>query len=262
MIATEACRADAVVLKKVAYRDADLIVTLFVEGHGKLSAIARGARRSRRRFAGALELFVVSNVVVSPPRRGELWSLTSADVVDSYADIAGDIAAFCHGNYAVELILELTGHAQPDDQILGLLRELYRELATQGAHVAVMRAFEIRLLDILGLAPVVEHCVQCRGGPDNEDWSWDVGRGGSVCSRCSSPGATTGRRRASAAARSLLLAGRRAPSLAAMTSHGVDPVAAGQARDMMLDSLHAHIGKPLRSVAFIEQLSASVRSKT
>src|SRR5688572_29947851 len=53
--ATRAHRSLALVLRRTAYGEADLIVSLFTEAEGKLSAVARAARKSQRRFGGALE---------------------------------------------------------------------------------------------------------------------------------------------------------------------------------------------------------------
>ena len=69
--------SDALVLRLVDYRESDRIVTLFTQELGVLGAIARGARSSRRRFAGALEPYAIVRVELTQTR-SELWTLEAA----------------------------------------------------------------------------------------------------------------------------------------------------------------------------------------
>ena len=84
----ESTRTPAVVLKRVPYGEADLVVTLYTRDLGKLSALARSARRSQRRFGGVLDLFTVSEAELKPHRGGDLWTLGTAALRASYTDLA------------------------------------------------------------------------------------------------------------------------------------------------------------------------------
>ena len=70
----------ALLLKRTDYREADLIVTLFTRDFGKVQALARSARNSRKRFAGALEPVHTLSVELEPPKRGDLFELRGAEV--------------------------------------------------------------------------------------------------------------------------------------------------------------------------------------
>src|SRR5690606_17286574 len=71
----------ALLLKRIDYRDSDLIVTLFTFDYGKVQALARGARRSRKRFAGSLEPMHTLEVELSEPARGQLYELRTASII-------------------------------------------------------------------------------------------------------------------------------------------------------------------------------------
>jgi len=280
---------DAVVLRAVPYRDADLVVTLFTRAHGKIAAIARSARKSKKRFGAALSILTLSRAELSRRPSAELWTLSSAETVHSYAALASDLASFAHASYGIELVRELTATEQPEEEVLDLLVELFDLLEARGASVGALRAFELRLLALIGLAPVLDHCVGCGSEVDDrmeeEGFFLDPVRGGVVCAACSASARARGAiltgdskqaldgiarsqhvRPLSAAARALLCEAQTADRLASVHREP-DPDAetpaagdvAGEARDAMLAVILAHVGKPLQSLEFIAKLSGARR---
>lgn len=253
---------EAVVLRAVAYRDADLIVTLYTRTHGRLSALARSARRSKKRFGSALELFTVSRVELGDRRRGDLWTLRSAQVLTSHIDLALDVATLAHASYAIELVRELTPAEHAEPGVFELLPELFACLSSSGASPTVLRAFELRLLAIIGLAPVFDACVACgRTGDELARGAVvDPRRGGVICAVCAAQARGAGIRPLSEDARSVLVRAQRVESLA--DASGAEPVAgAAEARDTMLAIVLDHVGKPLRSLEFIAKVSGAARAR-
>jgi len=248
-------RGRAVVLRKVAYGESDLIVTLFTRELGKLSALARGARRSRRRFGAALELFTVSRVELRA-RRGELWTLSSAETESSFALLARDMAALAHASYGTELCRELGAAEHPEPEVFDLLLELYAALSARGARVDVLRAFELALLAALGLAPTLDACAACgerNGAALERGVLLDAPRGGAICARCAPASRTPGVRPLSAAARAILVAAQsRAGRLAQVDIEmgGDGP----EVRDAMLALVGHHVGRPLRTLEFLGKI--------
>ncbi|HTE51725.1 MAG TPA: DNA repair protein RecO [Kofleriaceae bacterium] len=256
----EQARSQAVVLRKVTYGEADLILTLLTRDLGKVSALARGARRSHRRFGASLELFTVSTVELRP-HRGELWTLGSAETTTSFTLLARDMAALAHASYGTELVRELGAPEQPDPDTFDLLVDLYRALAARGARPDVLRVFELALLGGLGLAPTLDACAACgRNGPGALDRGalLDPARGGAICALCA-PASRGGVRPLSSGARSVLQAAQRAGlarDLSLVTiEQGEDAV---EARDAMLSLIHHHVGRPLRTLEFLGKLSRPV----
>ncbi len=257
----EPTRGPAIVLRKVAYGEADVIATLLTREQGKLSALARSARRSQRRFGAALELFTVSEVELRPHRGSELWTLSSAQTMESFADLAREVGPLAHASYGTELCRELSAAEQPEPELFDLLVELFRSLARRGARVDVLRAFELGLLDLVGLAPSFDACAGC-GREDSfaldRGAVLDAARGGAVCSGCAAASRATGVRPLSAGARAALSAAQRA----ARAPGGMAAVDAGsgrgddaeEARDAMLALLTHHVGRPLKTVEFIGKL--------
>jgi len=256
---------EGVVLRLVPYGDADLVVTLFTRDHGRVTALARGARRSKRRFAGALGQLVLSQLTLRPRVRGDLWTLESAAIIEDFTALAGDVAAFAHTSYALELVRELSPAEAPEPALLELLVALHRALA-RGASAAVLRTFELRLLGVLGHAPVLDACVSCGdvAGLDDGGTVFDPGCGGVMCPRCAPSSRGPSVRPMPAGARAYLIAARDAIDLDAARaldaerdeSARVDHAAA---RDAMLAMLQHLLGRPLRTIEFIGKMHAARR---
>jgi DNA repair protein RecO (recombination protein O) len=249
-------RSAAVVLKKVAYGEADVIVTLYARDIGKLSALARSARRSQRRFGAALDLFTVSNAELRPHRGGELWTLGSAETTASYADLARDVGTLAHASYGTELVRELSAPEQPEPAVFDLLLELFRALTARGARIDVLRAFELALLGEVGLAPQLDACSACGRREEislERGAVLDPARGGVVCASCAPASRSAGVRPLETRARSLLVAAQRARGALGTVDlpHGDE---AADARDAMLALLAHHIGRPLRTLEFIDKI--------
>ncbi len=177
----------ALLLKRTDYRDSDLIVTLFTTDFGKIQALARSARNSRRRFAGALEPIHTLDVDLEPPKRGDLFELRAAEV--------------CVPRVYLPLHLE---RLQAAGKVLGWLRgvlpERSREPQLWALAIELLDTLELRhplnsdtvlatmglhLLSLLGWAMDFESCVKCgRPCPPNKAGTASASRGGLVCTGC------------------------------------------------------------------------------
>jgi len=257
----ESVRGPAVVLRKLAYGEADVIATLLAREQGKLAALARSARRSQRRFGAALDLFTVSEVELRPHRGSELWTLSSAQTIESFAELAREVGSLAHASYGTELCRELSAAEQPEPELFDLLVELFRSLARRGARVDVLRAFELAMLDLVGLSPAFEVCAACGRGDSfalDRGAVLDAARGGAICSACAAASRGAGVRPLGAGARAVLAAAQRAArgpgGLAAVDLGGGRGDDADEARDAMLALLTHHVGRPLKTVEFIGKL--------
>src|ERR1700733_12784807 len=114
-----------VVLRTTALRESDLLVVLYTSSHGRISAVARGARKSQRRFAGALSLLVLGRYQLGRRPRGELWALESADVVREWTQLSTDVVAVAHASYAAELVGALLPAEVPEPYALELIVALW-----------------------------------------------------------------------------------------------------------------------------------------
>ncbi len=248
---------NVVVLRRVDYGEADLILTLFGHDVGKISALARAARKSRRRFGGALLSFTVSLAQLRRRPKADLWTLTSAIPVESFPDLGYDVAALAHASYGTELCRELVATEVPEPDIFDLLVELFRCVSKKGPVPTVLRGFELSLLRAIGLEPRLDSCGSCgtkepahleRGAV------YDPNQGGLVCVRCSSSARGLGVRPLSPDVCELLSACGRARSLLQCAEVRADAGVSAAARDLMLEIVQGHVGAPLKSLEFVAKL--------
>lgn len=172
----------AIVLRRINLGETDKILTLFTREAGKLTAIAKGARRATSRLSGATELFTASKMLLATGRSLEV--VTQCEVKDSFPSLREDVYSLARAAYLCELLDHFT--AERDDSasediftlILWALRMLKRLRESQDIAV---HAFELRLLATLGYLPVLDQCVRCERPLGRVGLGFSPALGGVLC---------------------------------------------------------------------------------
>ena len=248
----------AIVLRAINYGESDRVVTLIGRTTGRLSALARGARKSQKRFGGGLGLCSVGDAALRERAGAELLTLERFDLHESHGSFATDIARMAHAAYVAELVSKLCAPRQVELEVYDWLLAFLGALDRHGASAERLRVFELGLLARLGFGPMLETCAVCGGaqlaaaGDDEAAYRWDPDRGGAVCSACGKRG------------RPIRAVVRRA--LARLASSPVDapafdPLPADVnrgGRDAILEIIKLHINGPLLSLDFIAKMGGHV----
>ncbi len=176
---------DAVLLRAVDYGDADRIVTFLTADLGKVALMARGARRSRRRFGAALEPCCVVRAEIGEGR-GELGRLAQATTVRAFPGILASLGKMTVTGAALELVREATLPREPDrrlfDATVALLEAVER---APGDGTGILVAFEVRVMALVGLAPGFDTCAGCGRRPaPGQSALFDPARGAIACRAC------------------------------------------------------------------------------
>lgn len=241
---------DALLARSVDYAEADRVCTFLTRTVGKVTALARSARRSRRRFGGALGLFVVGEAALRKGR-GELLVLERFEArEDLSARISADVIKVAHGGYVLEVARELWPAEQRDPALFELVVETLRALSLTPPSANLLRAFELKALAVCGVLPALERCAGCDRPLDPGPLTLDAGRGGAICARCAPPGDEV-----AAVACAGLLQLLRTPIDRVVEHPKTDPAAARVMRGLMLDAVRLHLGRDLQSLRFIAQLA-------
>jgi len=250
---TGRAKLTAIVLRTVDTGESDRVVTLLTRERGKVSAFARGARASRRRFGGALEPFTLVAAEARERSASDLLSLESVSPLDPFGGIRDDLARIACAGYAAELARELVRDHEPHEELFDLLAAYLAALAGDAASPSSLRAFELGALRAAGLSPRVDACARC-GAPLPGDAAirFDPSRGGALCARCA-PLAAPSAPLLSPAARSLLERLSEG-GLAAARRERPTAEAARQARDALTAFVEHHLGKRLRARAFLDEV--------
>jgi DNA repair protein RecO (recombination protein O) len=176
-------KTEAVVLRSLRFGEADRILHLYTPRRGKVSAIAKGVRRTRSRFGGRLEPFFRLDLVLHEGR-SELLTVTAADTIDGHARLRDDGVALDTAARACDAVARLFDTGEPHPDVYNLLcNEL--ALLDRGAGVgghANQLAFRLKLLLAAGLAPQLAACASC--GEREHLSGFSGAAGGVVCPAC------------------------------------------------------------------------------
>jgi len=179
--------AAAVLVRSVPYGEADRIVTLLTESRGKVALMARGARRSKKRFGSALEPYALLEAEFSIGR-GEIGRLAKARVVRAFPGLLRSLEKIGIGAAVLELVRETAGdHEAPDERLLPTLVRLFERLeAADGDEVRrIHAAFVLRVLTLTGHSPNLERCGECgRLAPEGKAALFDPKQGSIRCRAC------------------------------------------------------------------------------
>lgn len=181
-------KGEAITLNSFDFQESDRIITFFSKKHGKRRAIAKGARRSKKRFVGNLEPLSHINFICHFNQKTGLLLLEEANLINPFKNLKFDIHAYLKGSTLSELVSVIMRDAQVIDNVynlfLGFLTELDKDIAN-GRNLGDewLRFFEIKFLSLVGFMPRLDVCIEC------EEEFYDKGifiaaRGGIICSSC------------------------------------------------------------------------------
>lgn len=175
-----------VVLRATETREADYILTMLTDTHGKLPVIARGARRRNSKFAAACQLFALSELVLY--ERGDWFYLDEASTVEQFTALRGELERLALGSYFAELCETLTAENVPAPELLSLfLNALYALSQLKKPCEQVRAAFELKLLSFTGYEPLLDECAAC-GEKEPGESVFDAQAGVLLCRRCAETG--------------------------------------------------------------------------
>ncbi len=254
---------DALILNSFDYGESDRIITFYTSGFGKLKGIAKGARRSRKRFVGKLDLLTEIKLIFFHSEKSELARIETVELVDLFSRVKSGITSFSGGCCMAELVSEMTREGLPHPAVFGLLRDFLKMLdgSNEAEALSLARYFEIKLLTILGFMPHLTGCVVCRTDiRDGAGVFFVPDKGGAVCGPC---------RTADKGAPGLAMSAGTAMFLASAARFDTDKLlrlkpgaACLEESEKILDEFIRHqIGRELKTKKFISKLNAAAAVK-
>jgi DNA repair protein RecO (recombination protein O) len=152
--------SEAIVLRTYAFRESDLLVTLFTRTEGKVRGVARAAKKSRRRFGGALEPLTYVKVTYEDRERQELARLDACEVLES--PLASQVnypraVALAH---VAELLDELLPDREASDAVFRLALSVLAELRSNEFWIP-LTYFELWIARLMGYLPDLSECLTC-----------------------------------------------------------------------------------------------------
>ena len=146
-------RATGIILRTRPLTETSLIVNWLTPDLGRISTVAKGARRSKSPFRGKLDLFYEADFSFQRSRRSELHALREVRLSDTHTAFRAEMGYLQQASYCATLIEQATERETPLPEIYELLRSFLATLAQHLPRAETVFAFELKLLHESGLAP-------------------------------------------------------------------------------------------------------------
>ena len=195
-MAGRAYSTEAVVLRSIRLGEADRVLHLYTEAHGRVGAVAKGVRKTMSRFGARLEPLSHVDLVLHRGR-GELQTVTAAQLVRSHREAREDYYRFSVGMIGAEAMLRLFSEEEANERAFTALTrflDLLDDLSPRASHDTPLAAdrpaldplglaFQLKLLWLAGYLPHVTACAEC--GAERETLvGYSTRSGGAVCAPC------------------------------------------------------------------------------
>ena len=174
------------IINKIPYGESDLLITFYTLNRGKITGIGKGAKRSRKRFSGRLELFSLVRFTGFAKRGTSLPRIDECELLDPFTDIQYQPKAFFSGCYFLEIVNRCCPELQANQEIFTLLTELFAFLTQPAGRnfACQVRLFELQIIALLGFAPLLDYCLGCRSRVQQDILFFDPEAGGIICRKC------------------------------------------------------------------------------
>ncbi len=183
-------KTSAIVLRVVDFSESSCVLTLYTEDFGKVSALAKGARRLRSPFEGAIDLLSICRIVFLRKSVNTLDLLTEARLVRRFRSASTHLSRLYAAMYVIELVSALTEHADPQPELYRTIVETIQTIDEQEPTTTHLLQFELRLLNQLGHLPALRDCIECGRPVDqwrtHESVAFGILGGGVYCDHCRS----------------------------------------------------------------------------
>jgi len=191
-------KTTGIVLKVVEFSETSCVVTFYTRDFGKITALAKGARRLRSPFEGAIDLLAICRIVFLRKSVDKLDLLTEAKLDRRFRSASTDLPRFYAGLYVIELVSVLTDPAEAQPELFDLIAEVVQQIdarqavdsdsAAKALFLELM-AFELQFLTMLGHQPSLVDCVGCGKAIDptagsRRRVSFGMLAGGVYCDSC------------------------------------------------------------------------------
>ena len=154
-------RAEAIILRTRDYSESDRLITYFTRSHGQITGIAKGARRSKKRFVHTLEPF--SHVLITYAERSSsgLVRIDASELKNAFTALRDDIIRLGYASLSCEMVLEISPERAANPPLFSLLCQHLAQLEYGADPENSSLLFQIRMLNLSGYAPILQGCVRC-----------------------------------------------------------------------------------------------------
>jgi DNA repair protein RecO (recombination protein O) len=165
------------------YEEADKIVTIYTKNYGKITAIAKGVRKTKSKFGSSLEILTHSNFLIYKGRNIDIVSQT--EILESFFSTSKEVIKFAFAVNCVEVVNRLTEEQEINIGLFNLLKEVLHYLKGSNDPKLLTLSFKWQTISILGYRPSLDHCCRCnKSVEEQKEIYFNIKEGGLVCNNC------------------------------------------------------------------------------
>jgi len=179
-----------VVLKVSDLGESDKIVTFYSRQIGKVAGIAKGAKKSKKRFSNKLEIFSLLDILYAGRSQAGLVRIVEAELLNPFMSLRENYDRYVGAALACELIYYWSKDYDADSNVFDLLVWALQNIDKGQSSRVVLIFFQIKLYTLLGYQLDLSGCIKCGiTGPTGRPYVFHSGRHGLLCRNCGpSPG--------------------------------------------------------------------------
>ncbi len=176
-------RAEGIVLKSIKLNEADKIVTIFSDDHGKIKAIAKGVRKTKSQFGSSMENLTINRLLLY--RGKNMNTISQSEIVNSFFSQSKDLFRYGLAIHCAEIVDKLTVEEDHNKRLYNLFKNLLLLLRDEQNPVLLTESFKWKLFTLLGYKPELERCIHCHSIFNKEGhYIFDITKGGISCFSC------------------------------------------------------------------------------
>lgn len=173
-------KIEGIVVRSTDYGESHKVVAIFSREAGKISGVARGAKKPNSRLSAISQLFTYGHFLLQAGRG--LGTLQQGEIIAAFKGIKEDIFKTAYTAYIVEMVDKGTQDRQPNPYLFELLLQTLQYI-DEGLDPDILTfIFEMKMLPVLGLYPEMGKCAIC--GSTEGTFSFSMRENGLICHRC------------------------------------------------------------------------------
>ncbi|WNQ13467.1 DNA repair protein RecO [Paenibacillus aurantius] len=173
-------RTEGIVIRSTDYGEGHKIVTLYTREAGKISLMARGAKKAKSRHTAVTQLFTYGEFVFF--QGSGMGTLNQGDLIESHHALREDLHKAAYSSYLVEMVDRLVPDQEPNGMLFEQLKAGLSAIEEDKDADIVIHIMEMKMLALAGYLPQLDECVSC--GSDEGQMALSVMQGGVLCPRC------------------------------------------------------------------------------
>ena len=173
-------KLEGIIVSEIDYKESSKIINIYTKEEGIIGCLARGSKRLKSNLSGVSSKFTYGYFHINYKENG-MSTLMEVDVIDNFKNIKKDIVKISYVSYITELVTQVFKH-ENNKNIYKLFVDCIRKINDMFDPLVITNILELKLLDNLGIRPVIDSCVSC--GSMDGIVTISSYKGGYLCNCC------------------------------------------------------------------------------